>query len=100
MLYITQLIFIEPEKETTFLEFEETVLPLMANYDGKLLYRVRPTKEAFLHSDGEQPYEIHVISFPSKEQLKEYLMDETRKQFLHLKEASIKSSITIQGELM
>lgn len=100
MLYITQLIFVEPEKEKIFLEFEATVLPLMESYDGKLLYRVRPSNNSFIHSDGENPYEIHIISFPSKEQLKEYLTDETRKQFLHLKEASIKSSITIQGEIM
>ena len=98
MLYITQLIFIKPGQEATFLEFEEKVLPLMADYGGDLLYRLRPTPETFITATGEEPYEIHFIAFPSEAHLADYMQDDRRTAFVHLKEASIKSVLLVKGK--
>lgn len=56
MVYITQLLFIKKGKESSFLEFEEKVIPLLSNHNGRVLYRIRPTKETFVSlEEGELP---------------------------------------------
>ena len=97
MIYIRQLVFVLEGKEETFKEFEDQVLPLMENYGGTLLYRIRPDRASVLVADGEHPYEIHVISFESEEGLQQYSQDPTRAKFLHLKEASVKSQLILKG---
>lgn len=100
MIYITQLIFIHKGQEETFLEFESFALPLMAKYTGKLLYRLRPTDDSFIDLDQEKPYEIHFISFDSEEDLTAFLNDETRLDFIHLKEASVRTTLLVKGKKM
>jgi len=97
MIYITQLVFIKKGKESTFIEFEKWVLPLMKKYTGKMLYRIRPDKEAFISETGELPYEIHFMSFDSDEKLSAFMSDPIRLNFIHLKEESIKSTILVKG---
>lgn len=46
----------------------------------------------------EQPYEIHLVEFATEDDFKNFMLDEERKQFLHLKEQSIKSAILIKGK--
>ncbi|WP_103070376.1 DUF1330 domain-containing protein [Aquimarina sediminis] len=98
MIYITQLIFVKEGKENAFLEFEEYVIPLMEKYSGRILYRIRPDKNNFVSGDEELPYEIHFVTFTSEQGLKEYMKDPKRIEFIHLKEESIKSTLTIKGE--
>jgi len=45
----------------------------------------------------ENPYEIHLMEFETDNDFKNFLQDEERKRFLHLKEQSIKSVILIKG---
>ncbi len=97
MIYITQLVFVYEGKEEIFKDFEDIVLPLMKQYGGKLLYRIRPDVESVLVAEGDQPYEIHVVSFESEEGLQEYSQDPVRSKFLHLKEASVKSQLILKG---
>lgn len=99
MIYLTQLIFIKEGKEATFLEFESFALPLMQQYNGHLLYRIRPPKEAFVDASNEElPYEIHIISFDSEADFTAFMKDDSRLQFLHLKEESVKTSMIIKGK--
>ena len=98
MIYITQLLFIKSGKERAFLEFEEKVIPLMNNHNGRVIYRIRPTKEIFVSPEEELPYEIHIVSFDSERDFKNYLNDNSRLEFMHLKKESIKSTLTIKGE--
>ena len=101
MIYITQLIYIKEGKEKEFLEFESIALPLMEKYNGTIIQRIRPSKEAFIDSKQDKhPYEIHFISFESENDLQKFLHDEERKKFLHLKEASIESTFLVKGEKM
>ena len=98
MIYITQLIFIKEGKEDSFLEFENHAIPLMEKYNGRIIYRLRPTKESFISEEKELPYEIHFISFDTEKDLADFMKDDSRLQFIHLKDESIKSTLLIKGE--
>lgn len=100
MIHIAQLIFVKDGRESIFLEYEDKVIPLMEIYNGHIMYRIRPNDESFITAEEEKPYEIHILSFGSEQDLANYLEDDKRKQFLHLKNDSIKASITIKGELL
>ena len=98
MILITQFIYLIPGKETTFAQFEELALPLIAKYQGKLLLRLRPAPDSIIESNIETPYEIHFVEFPSENELDLFFKDETRKKFLHLKEASVRQSSMFKQE--
>lgn len=98
MIYITQLVYIVPGQEKVFDEFEALAIPLIAKYNGKLLFRLRPGSDAFIeHQLEEKPYEIHLVSFDAVADFEAFKKDDERKKFLHLKEQSIRASVMIQG---
>lgn len=97
MIYITQLIYLKEDQEEIFDAFENVAIPLIAKYNGKLLFRVRPSDEAFIENQIEKPYEIHLVEFVEEQDFQNFMKDEERKQFLHLKEQSIKASILYKG---
>ena len=97
MLYCTQLIYIQPGQEETFHQFENIAIPLISKYNGKLLLRIRPGENSFIESTIEKPYEVHLVEFDSEQDFQNFMHDEERKNFLHLKEQSIKSSVLIKG---
>lgn len=97
MLFITQLIYIEVGQENVFHQFEEITIPLISKYNGKLLLRIRPTENTFIETNIEKPYELHLVEFATENDFDNFLKDKERKQFLHLKEQSIKSIILIKG---
>lgn len=97
MIYFTQLIFIKPGREGTFAAFEDHVLPLLARYEGRLLYRVRPAADAMLHSELGQPYEVHLVSFPGESNFQGYMNDAERQRYLDLKNDSVERVLLIQG---
>ena len=97
MIFITQLIYILEGQETVFDQFEAIAIPAISKYNGRLLLRVRPGEEAFIESNMEHPYEIHLVEFETDEDLAHFMQDEERKRFLHLKERSIRSVVLIKG---
>ena len=98
MLYITQLIYIIDGQEAVFDQFEAIAIPLISKYNGKLLLRVRPGQDAFIESNVEKPYEIHLVQFETENDFTDFMQDEERKGFLYLKERSIQSVLLIKGE--
>jgi len=98
MIYFTQLIYIVHGQEETFDQFEKIAIPAIAKYNGKLLFRVRPTDDSYIEASIEKPYEIHFVQFDIEQDFKNFMQDEERKKFLHLKEQSIKSVVLIKGE--
>jgi uncharacterized protein (DUF1330 family) len=98
MIFITQLIYIVDGQELIFDEFEAIAIPAIAKYNGRLLFRVRPGEEAYIESAIENPYEIHLVEFDTDNDFANFMQDEERKRFLHLKEQSIKSVWLIKGE--
>ena len=100
MLYYTQLIFIKPGMDEQFNLFESYVLPLLEKYNGKLLYRVRPTDDCVIEISMDKPYELHLVSFPTREDFEGYSKDNDRLQYMPLKEASIEKAMLIEGKLL
>ena len=97
MIFITQLIYIIKGQEKIFDEFESIAIPTISKYNGRLLFRIRPTEEAFIETNFDKPYEVHLVEFETQQDFDNFKKDEERKKFLHLKEQSIKASILIQG---
>lgn len=97
MLFITQIIYIKEGQEAVFHQFEELAIPIIAKYNGRLLLRVRPTGEQVIEASIDKPYEIHLVEFATANDFENFKRDEERKQFLHLKEQSIHSTILIGG---
>lgn len=100
MILITQLIYIIPGQEEVFDRFEAVALPAISRYNGRLLFRLRPDDSAFIESNIEKPYEVHLVEFPAETDLNAFMQDEERKRFLHLKEQSVRSVILIKGSRM
>lgn len=97
MIYITQLIYIQQGQENVFHEFEDVAIPIISKYNGRLLLRIRPQENSFIENKIERPYEIHLVEFNDEEDFKNFMYDEERKKFLHLKEQSVKTSILYKG---
>lgn len=97
MLFITQLIYVNEGQEKAFEEFENIAIPLISKYNGKLLLRLRPSSGDVIECDGEQPYEVHIVQFPSETDLDNFGKDDLRKKFLHLKEKSVRSAVLFKG---
>lgn len=100
MIYCTQLIYIKDGREETFHQFEDIAIPIISKYNGKLLLRIRPEEKSFVESTIEKPYEVHLVEFNSEQDFVNFMNDEERKNFLHLKEQSIRSSILIKGTML
>ncbi|GAB2774550.1 hypothetical protein GCM10027275_16990 [Rhabdobacter roseus] len=97
MIYITQLIYLKEGQEEAFEQFEAVAIPAIARYNGRLLFRLRPEESTFIESTLEQPYEIHMVEFAAEADFQNFMLDEERKQFLHLKEQSIRAAVLIKG---
>lgn len=97
MIYITQLIYIIEGQEDFFHQFEDIAIPIISKYNGRLTIRIRPEDNSIIEKNIEKPYEIHLVEFDTQQDFDNFKKDEERKNFLHLKEKSIKSSILIQG---
>ncbi len=97
MIFITQLIYIVDGQEAVFNQFEAIAIPAIARYNGRLLLRVRPGKDAYLESNMENPHEIHLVEFQTDKDFENFMQDEERKRFLHLKEQSIQWVLLIKG---
>ena len=100
MIYITQLIYIKENQEEVFDEFEKIAIPIVSKYNGTMLLRLRPERSAVLESAIDHPYEVHLVSFETENDLKRFMGDEERKNYLHLKEQSVKSVLLFKGEKM
>jgi hypothetical protein len=100
MVYLTQLVYVRPGEEETFLQFEAVVLPLLARYEGELLLRLRPTADSVVEAAIEVPYELHFLRFKSEEGLSQYGRDPARQRVLELKDRSLRTSLVVQGALV
>ena len=96
-IHLTLLIYINEGQEDIFHEFEKLAIPIISKYKGKLLLRLRPNESSVIENNVEIPYEIHHVEFESEEDFICFSKGEDRKQFLHLKEKSIRESILIKG---
>ena len=96
-VYITQLIYIKEGEESTFHQFEDIAIPAILKYNGQLMLRLRPGEKDIIEINIDKPYEVHLVSFATETDFHNFIHDEDRKQFLYLKERSIKSVLLIKG---
>lgn len=97
-MIITQLIYLNDGGEKDFLEYESIVLPLLEKYGGKLMFRIRTARESFVYpAEGELPYEVHIISFETKDDFLRFKSDPVRAEHLHLGIGSIKKIILFEA---
>ncbi len=76
-LYILVRIWIHRGLETEFEAYESKVSRIMARYGGVIECAIRTSKAP---DDGsDQPFEIHVLRFPSQELYNAYLDDAERR---------------------
>jgi uncharacterized protein (DUF1330 family) len=97
MIFITQLVYVREGQEDIFHQFEDIAIPAILRYNGRLLLRMRPGSDSFIEHHIEKPYEIHLVEFADEQDFVNFTQDKTRKQFLHLKEQSVKSVVLIKG---
>jgi len=97
MIYITQLVYIRQGQENVFHQFEDIAIPAISRYNGRLLFRIRPTESTFIEHNIEKPYEIHLVEFDTEQDFENFQNDEERKKFLRLKDQSMKSVLLIKG---
>jgi len=97
VIYITQLIYLKEGQQNIFHQFEDVAMPIIQKYNGKLLLRVRPENTSVIEANVESPYEIHLVEFETENDFKNFMQDEERKQFIHLKNQSIKKVTLIKG---
>jgi hypothetical protein len=97
MIYITQLIYIREGQEQTFHQFEEIAIPLISKYNGQLLLRLRPDEASVIEAGIDRPYEVHLVEFATEGDFGNFMQDEERKRFIHLKEQSIKAVTLVKG---
>jgi len=97
MILITQLIYIIDGQERAFNEFESVAIRAISKYNGRLLLRLRPPEDSFIEAHIDKPYEIHLIEFETGQDLESFMQDEERRQFIHLRDQSVRMSIVIQG---
>ena len=97
MIFITQLVYIKQGQENIFHQFEDIAIPTILKYNGRLLLRIRPTENSFIEHHIDRPYEIHLVEFAGEQDFENFLRDEEREKFLHLKDHSIKSVLLIKG---
>ena len=97
MIYITQLIYIKEGQQDIFHQFEDVAIPIILKYNGQLLLRIRPDETSFIEINIDKPYEVHLVEFTAEADFENFMKDEERKQFLHLKEQSITAVTLIKG---
>ena len=97
MVYITQLIYIREGQQDVFHQFEDIAIPIILKYNGQILLRIRPEEASIIEKKIDTPYELHLVQFATEDDFENFMRDEERKQFLHLKEQSIKAVILIKG---
>ena len=98
MIYITQLIYIKEGQQHIFQQFEDIAIPIITKYNGQLLLRIRPDEASLIEANIDKPYEVHLVEFATDNDFENFMLDEERKQFLHLKEQSIKAVTLIKGK--
>ncbi|WP_128546974.1 DUF1330 domain-containing protein [Larkinella soli] len=97
MLYYTQLIFVKAGQEAAFHAFEDQVLPLLERHQGELILRLRSPASSVLATTVGHPYEVHLVSFPDREQFEAYRDDPERLQYMALKDESVGRVLLIEG---
>jgi antibiotic biosynthesis monooxygenase (ABM) superfamily enzyme len=84
-LYILVRLWIRPGLETEFKACERKVSRIMARYGGVIERAIRPSRAS---DDSDEPFEVHMLRFPSRE-LYDACRDDAERQSLSGERARI-----------
>jgi uncharacterized protein (DUF1330 family) len=87
VLMLCVLLWARDGQEVALAAYEDQVLQLVPAHGGRVVSRVR----AVDGSDGsvDDPYEVHVIEFPSDDALDAYMLDPRRTALAEERDAAI-----------
>jgi uncharacterized protein (DUF1330 family) len=88
-------LFIHPGREVEFRQFETEAARIMKKYGGQIAHVIRPTTSSAVES---LPHEIHVVTFPSREQFEAYRADQDLASFAALRQTAIARTDVVLGE--
>jgi hypothetical protein len=83
-----------PGNESALIAYEDQVLPLVAAHDGRILQRVRAQDPA------SEPFEVHVIEFPTEPALAAYMDDPRRRALSGERDAAIASTHVLRVDVI
>lgn len=96
-LYLTVLLYLVPGQEEVFAQYEDLALSLLGEHGGELLYRLRPRATEVVSSGADQPYEIHLLTFPDEYAFEQFLQNPARLAYAGLRAQAIRQTVIIKG---
>jgi uncharacterized protein (DUF1330 family) len=94
---LSVLLWARPGAEDRLVGYEDQVLRLVADHGGDVLYRAR-SRSGSLGPD--QPYEVHLIRFPSRAALERYRGDDRRAALGALREAAVARTEVVEVDIV
>jgi antibiotic biosynthesis monooxygenase (ABM) superfamily enzyme len=94
-LYILVRLWIHKGRETEFEAYERKVARIMARYGGVIERAIRTTRTPDGGSD--EPFEIHLLKFPSRDRYDAYLNDAERRSLSGERTGIIANSDSVVG---
>jgi antibiotic biosynthesis monooxygenase (ABM) superfamily enzyme len=93
-LYILVRLWIHKGRETEFEAYESKVARIMARYGGVIERAIRPSGGS---EGSDEPFEVHVLKFPSRELYDAYLNDAERRSLSEERAGIITNSDILVG---
>jgi uncharacterized protein (DUF1330 family) len=84
-----------PGCEARLVEYEDQVLTLLADHDARVLQRVRTVDPT-----ADQPFEVHILEFPSQDAFDAYMEDPARLALAGLRDRAIASTEVLRVEVV
>ena len=94
-ILVVQLVWVHRGQEAAFDAYEAVAIPLLPEYGGTLLARMKPTAEQCREAGVDGPSEVHVMRFASREAMARFSADPRRVALLPNKEAAVRSSLLL-----
>lgn len=93
-LILVVSLWLKGENVSDFEDYERRAARLLARHGGKIERTVRIKKQA---SKTDEPFEIHVASFPNEQSFTNYLADSERQKLAARRDEIIARTETIFG---
>lgn len=91
-LLLCVLLTAVPGSEQQLIEYEDQVLALLPAHGARVVQRVRATE------DPSEPFEVHLLEFPSEDALDAYMHDPARVALQDLRDRAIAHTHVIPVE--
>jgi len=94
-IVVVATLYLRPGREAEFREFETQAARLVRQHGGRLERVIRASPTAL---DESQPYEVHLVWFPSAQHFQSYRNDPGLADLATLRQAAIAKTTIVVGE--